>query len=246
VNSEATSYDDDGYMSGERVTIRRPKQIWLSEVSYTRGYLGDLYTPNFFARGERLSQSNYWQVLGRKNFGKKIAVSADYTFTTPEGSPFSLKTTREGIFADVHQSKIIDKVRFEAYQRINGGAFAPGFPFPDGKGYALTLSRSFNKKFSVDAGIADIDQEYITNLGLNVQAIILGLTVNGDQYGVGKRYFVRPTIPLTKYASLVGNFSRVFDTDTTASNVDIWNAQALTAGVVFDLKKALFRNEQVQ
>jgi hypothetical protein len=246
VNSEATSYDDDGYMSGERVTVRRPKQAWLSEISYTRGYLGDLYTPNFFARGERLSRSNYWQILGRKDFGKRIAVSADYTYTTPEGAAFFLKTSREAILADVHQSKVIDQVRFEAYQRINAGEFAPGFPFPSAKGYAVTLSRNFKNRFAMDAGVADIDVDYITNLGVNVQALILGLTVNGDQYGVGRRYFVRPAIPLTRYASLVGNYSHVFDTNTAASSVDIWNNQALTAGVVFDLKKAIFPKSSIQ
>jgi hypothetical protein len=242
VNSEATSYDDDGYMAGERLTVKRPKQLWLSEVSYTRGYVGDLYTPNFFARGERLSKSNYWQILGRKDLGKKLAVSADYTFTTPEGAPFSLKTTREAIFADTRQSKILDNVRFEAYQRINGGLYAPGIPFSNGKGYALTVSRNFKKHLALEGGIADIDVNYITNLGLNVQALILGLALNGDQYGVGKRYFFRPTVPLNHWVSLTGAYSHVFDTSLVASNVDIWNNQALTAGLVFDLKKAIFKS----
>ena len=249
VNSEATSYDDDGYMSGERITIKRPKQLWLSEVSYTRGYLGDLYTPNFFARGQHLSKSNYWQVLARKDFGKRIAVSADYTYTAPEGAPFFLKTTREAIFADVHESKVIDKVRFEAYQRINGGQYAPGFLFDPGKGYALTASRSFKKRLALDAGFANIDLAYVNNLGLNVQAIILGLTVNGDQYGVGKRYFVRPTIPLTSSISLTGGFSRLYGTNVTADPneaLDIWNKQNLTAGIVVDAKKLLFHENRTK
>lgn len=256
VNSEATSYDDDGYMSGERVTVRRPKNIWLSEVSYTRGFLGDLYTPNFFARGQRLSESNYWQILGRKDFGKRVSISADYTYSKPQSAvpvSFSLKTTREAIFANVHESKVIDSVRFEAYQRINGGLYAPGIPFPDGKGYAVTVSRSFKKMFSLDGGIANIDTSYITNLGLNVQSLILGLTVNGDQYGIGKRYFVRPTVPLTSYMSLAGNYNRVFDTNLAlysapnvpGANFDIWNARVLTAGLVFDVKSLINTKKKV-
>jgi hypothetical protein len=242
VNTEATSYDDDGYMSGERLTLKRPDKLWLSEVSYTRGYLGDLYTPNFFARGERLSKSNYWQILGRKDFGKKIAVSADYTFTSPEGAAFSLKTTREAIFVDTRRSKAVDSVRFEAYQRINGGQYAPGFPFAPGKGYAVTANRNFKNRFALEGGIADIDPNYATNLGVNAQAIILGLTLNGDQYGIGKRYFVRPTIPLNRFVSLTGSYSHVFDTNLAASQIDIWNNQSLTAGLVFDLKKALLKS----
>jgi len=245
VNSEATSYDDDGYMTGERVVVRRPKQIWLSEVSYTRGYLGDLYTPNFFARGQTLSKSNYWQFLGQKNFGKRVSVSADYTYSAPVGASFFLKTTREGIAGDVHQSKVVDKVRFEAYQRINGGLYGPGIPFYPGKGYALTLSRNFKKRLSLEAGIASIDISYISNMGLNVQALELGLTVNGDQYGIGKRYFVRPTIPLTRGVSLAGSYSHLFDTNNLSLGepIDIWNAQALTAGLVFDVKKGLFHKK---
>lgn len=248
VNSEATSYDDDGYMSGERVSLQRPKQFWISEVSYTRGYLGDLYNPNFFSRGGRLSQSNYWQILGRKDFGKKIAVSADYTFTRPEGAAFFLKTTREGIAVDTHFTKAVDKVRFEAYQRINAGFYAAGFPFPDGKGYALTLSRDFHHRFGMEAGIANIDSSFTTNLGINAQAIILGLSVNGDQYGVGQRYFVRPTIQLGHSASLVGAFSHVYGAPlvTLSGPVDAWNAQSLTAGVQFDIKHALFPKRNVQ
>jgi len=247
VNSEATSYDDDGYMSGERLTVKRPKQLFFSELSYTRGYLGDLYTPNFFARGERLSRSNYWQVLGRKDFGKRIAVSADYTYTTPEGAPFFLKTTREAISADVHESKVFDKVRFEAYQRLNDGVYAPGFLFPEGKGYALTVSRNIKKRVALDAGFANIDLAYVNNLGLNVQAIVLGLAVNGDQYGVGKRYFVRPTVPLTKSVSLTASYNHLYGNNITpdpAENLDIWNKQSLTAGIVVDIKKALFHGDR--
>ena len=251
VNTEATSYDEDGYIAGERLTIERPKQIWLSELSYTRAYLGDFYTPNFFARGERLSKSNYWQILGRKDLGKRVAISADYTYSAPENlveKAFILKTTREGILADVHESKVFDKVRLEAYQRINGGLFTTGIPFYDGKGYALTVSRSFNKRFSFDAGIADIDIAYINNMGLDVQALELGLTVNGDQYGIGKRFFVRPTVPLTRSVSLVGNYSHLFDTDRNndGNPIDIWNAQALTAGFVIDAKKLFFHSPAVQ
>src|SRR6185295_471342 len=38
-STEITSYDDDGYVMGERVTIRRPKQAYFDEVSVTRASL---------------------------------------------------------------------------------------------------------------------------------------------------------------------------------------------------------------
>ena len=247
VNTEANSYDDDGYLSGERLSIKRPQNLLLSEVSYTRAYLGDLYTPNFFVRGQRLAVSNYWQVLGRKDFGKRVAVSADYTYSQPEGAAFFLKTTREAIYGDVHESKAFDSVRFEAYQRLNAGQYVPGFLFSTGKGWALTLSSHIKKTAYLDAGVADIDTGYVNNLGLNTHAILLGLSVNGDQYGVGKRYFVRPTIPLTKTVSLVGNFSQMFNTNLIENGITgvAWNDQALTAGFVVDAKKMFFHSPAV-
>ena len=243
VNTEATSYDDDGYIAGERVSIKRPRQLFFSEISFTRAFIGDTYTPNFFARGDRLAISNYRQILARKDFGKRVAVSADYTYSEPQFGAFYLKTTREAIFADIHESKVFDTVRYEAYQRLNAGNYATGYPFPSGRGSALTVSRDFKKHLSIEAGFADIDLNYITNMGLDVQALILGLTVNGDQYGVGNRYFVRPTIPLTKSVSLVAGFNHLYGHGVEPPvPTAIWNAQALTAGFVIDGKKLFFHS----
>ena len=248
VNTEATSYDDDGYMAGERVSLKHPENVWLNEVSYTRGYLGDLYTPNFFARGDRLAISNYWQILGRKDFGNKLSFSSDYTYTTPESATYYLKIVREGIWVNTKKTKTLDSVRLEAYQRLNQGFYAPGYPFLHGKGYAVTASRSFSHRFAIDAGAANIDHDYGTGLGPNAQAIIFGLTTNGDQYGEGKRYFVRPTIPLNHWISLVGDFSHVYGGKVTTDigPIPLWNAQYLTAGLTFDLKKALFPTNKVK
>lgn len=243
VNTEATSYDDDGYMAGERITVRRPKQLWLSEASYTRGYLGDLYTPNFFARGQHLAVTNYSQYLGRKDFGKRLSVSADYTLSAPEGLT-RIKTTREAILANMHESKVIDAVRFEAYQRINlayiAGAGTGFGAFKDGKGYALTLTRKLGTHGSVDAGLADIDGMSLVYLGANPQAAVLGLGLNGDQYGLGNRFFLRPTVALSQSVSLVGFFTHTYNYTPLDTTVDIWNKQALNAGFVVDAKKLFF------
>ena len=243
VNTEATSYDDDGYMVGERITVKRPKQLWLSEASFTRGYLGDLYTPNFFARGQQLAVTNYSQFLGRKDFGTRISLSADYTVSAPEGLT-KIKTTREAIFANVPESKVLDGVRFEAYQRINlayvAGVDTGGLAFRDGKGYALTLTRRLSTLGSVDAGLVDIDGMSLVYLGANPQAAILGLGLNGDQYGLGNRFFIRPTIALTPSLSLVGFFTHTYNYTPMDATVDIWNKQALNVGFVLDAKKLFF------
>jgi hypothetical protein len=47
--SEITTYDNDGYISGERILIKKPQRVFFDEISLTNAYFGDLYTPNFFA-----------------------------------------------------------------------------------------------------------------------------------------------------------------------------------------------------
>ena len=242
-NTEATSYDDDGYMSGERISVRKPRQVFFSELSYTRGYVGDLYTPNFFARGYRLATANYWQILGRKDFRHRLSVSADYTSTTPNGYGMKANTTREGIWADVHETRLLDSVRFEAYQRLNTMQVynAPTlFVFHDAKGYALTLNRSFGRHFEWEGGIADIDPFYFIYLGNISIAAVQGLCVNGDSFGMGNRYFVRPSIPLTKSVSLTGFYTHIYHYSPPDPIQVIWNAQALNAGIVIDAKKLFF------
>jgi hypothetical protein len=45
VNTEMTSYDDDGYMTGERVRFHDPKHVFFDQIAVTYGYLGDIYFP---------------------------------------------------------------------------------------------------------------------------------------------------------------------------------------------------------
>jgi hypothetical protein len=109
-----------------------------------------------------------------------------------------------------------------------------------GKGYALTLTRRLSTHGSVDAGLVNIDGMSLVYLGANPQAAVLGLALNGDQYGLGNRFFVRPTIVLTKSVSLVGYFTHTYNYTPTDAFVDIWNKQALNVGFVVDAKKLFF------
>lgn len=37
--SELTTYDEDGYVIGQRVSVKRPRPLHLDEISLTVGYL---------------------------------------------------------------------------------------------------------------------------------------------------------------------------------------------------------------
>jgi len=244
VNTEATSFDDDGYITGERLNIRRPQNLFLSQISYTRAYMGDYWQPNFFARGERLSSANYSQYLIRKDFGKRLAVSSD--FTTQVTAVKNMRTVREAILGDIHESRVLDSVRFEFYQRLDSDGVSV---LGAGNGYAWTLAKNdIVKRVGFEGGIANIDIHYFTLLALPPtsygEVLIMGLAPNGDQYGVGERFFVRPSVQLTPYLKLVGNYNHLFH--FVGDGIESpWNRQLLEAGFVLDAKKLFFHSPAV-
>ena len=231
--SEITTYDNDGYITGERLLIKRPENLFFDEASITYAYFGDLYTPNFFARGERLAHSNYHQFLLRKQAGKRVNASFDYTWQDASN------TYRQAVEVKIPESRVIDAVRVEVYERTNEISFRGVQDFVAGKkGYAITASRKNTfHRVDLDAGYAHIDEEQAV-LTQSESAATLTMGVNGDSYGMGNRYFVHPTIKLSSclsatsfYTHEIGNFS--------IPDQILWNKQNLNAGLVLDLKKAL-------
>ncbi len=117
--------------------------------------------------------------------------------------------------------------------------FAPG-----GKGFALTGYKKLNSRLTLEAGIAEIDphQGVLTQLE---SSATLCMGVNGDSYGLGKRYFVRPTIKLTPYLVATGFYTHEYGGFSVHDQI-VWNKEALNAGLVLDIKKALFPKSGAQ
>src|SRR5574341_594275 len=109
--TEITAYDYDGYVTGQRMTLARPDHLWLDEVSYTAGYLGDLNTPNINQRYRRLRQVNFHHVLAGKKLGERLRVSADYA------SESGVKVFRQAVKIGMPEAKVIDSFLFENYER---------------------------------------------------------------------------------------------------------------------------------
>jgi hypothetical protein len=229
MNTEITSYDDDGYLSGGRIIIRKPKKLYFDEVSVTYAYLGDIYTPNFFARGESLAHSNYHQFLVRKKLTPWLELSADYTQDLAH-------TVREAVYIKTKRAKIADGVRVEAYERTNR-VFEESGLYPAEGGFAITVDKSIKKRIDLQAGFADIDYNYdaYSNSGGNA---IWGFALNGDQYGMGKRPFVRATIKVTPYLSIFAFYTHLVDYNYDRDGF-VWDQMALNTGVQIDFKKLL-------
>lgn len=144
-STEITTYDNDGYLLGERLSLKRPRQLFFDEVSITTAFLGDLTHANLNKRYHWLKQANYHQFLVSKSLGKRAAVSADYSFHN------GVETLREALKLATPELKLLDTVRWENYERLDVGR---------AYGFALTGEKKLGKRLMLSGGYAHIDRRY--------------------------------------------------------------------------------------
>ncbi len=225
-STEVTSYDEDGYLAGERLRIRDPKHLFVDQIVTTFGYVGDYFTPNFFARGDRLTQSNYHQFLAQKGMGKRLLASVDYT------SHNKVDTMREAVRVSVPESHVLDSARLELYQRTNE-VVLQGARFGTGAGFAFTGTKTIHKSFQLEAGYSAIDANFPVLSGSRFLESV-AYNINADTIGIGRRPFVRASVKVGPYANLFG-----FYTHQLSSKYYTLNQQGMNFGATIDFKKLL-------
>ena len=141
-NTEITGLDNDVYLMGERVFLRRPKDLNFDEVAITNAFIGDATTPNVFRRFHRLDESNYRQVLVRKQVDNRLSFSADYTFER------GVHALHQAVSVKASQL-VVDRVRFENYQRIDSDG---------GYGFAISGDKRLHERLTLGGGFARIDR----------------------------------------------------------------------------------------
>lgn len=147
-STEITTYDNDVYLTGERVAVRMPKKYYFDEISAANGYLGDATTPSVIHRFKHLDKSNYHQFLVRKQVNKHVSFSADYTFESGRD------TLHQALKLKIPKSHILDTLLFENYQRID----------PDrGYGFGLYGEKVIKKKLTLGAGFTRIDKPMLNS-----------------------------------------------------------------------------------
>ena len=139
-SSEITSYDNDGYLMGQRLTFAPER--FVDELTVTAGYLGDFRDPSVTRRLHRLSEINYGQVLVRKKLTEHWSASADYTEDDGE------RTLRQGVA--IRPAGVIELIRLEAYERVSGER---------GAGGAITVEKPFGR-MRLAASFASVDDHY--------------------------------------------------------------------------------------
>jgi hypothetical protein len=145
VTSDIIGYSGDGYITGQRLIIHRPKSLFFDTIVATYGYVGDLDAPDMNRRFRRLQQGNYRQVLAGKRLGSRAEASVDFT------NQWGAKTVRQAIRISTREWHAIDAVRVEFYERTNRHA-RTGFNF----GAEKTLSRQLN----VAGGYTRVDRYF--------------------------------------------------------------------------------------
>jgi hypothetical protein len=230
-STEITTFDDDGYIAGERIRIHDAKHLYFDEVGFTNAYFGDLRTPSFFSRGDRLTETNYRQVNAKKQINHRVGVSGEYNWVN------TTNTTREAVVVKVPEAKLVDGVRLELYQRLND-ITPQGDLLVHDAGFAVALDKKVGR-VSGDAGYASIDGGYSGYQYSRVSDAI-GFTLNGDSYGVGRRFYTHAAVRITPSVSAFGFYThQVFDNDFSM------NKQGLNAGLKFDLKALINSGKQV-
>jgi hypothetical protein len=145
-NTEIIGYDNDVYLTGERVVVRQPKHLYFDEIGVTYAYIGDFTRPSVFKRFKHLDKSNYHQFLVRKQVNKRVSFSADYTFESGRD------TLHEAVKIKFPKSLVLDSVLFENYQRID--------PDP-GYGFNIVGEKVIRKKLTLNGGFAHIDRTFL-------------------------------------------------------------------------------------
>lgn len=188
-HTEITTFDNDNYLIAGRVSVKRPKTLWLDELSVTAGYLGDLTSPNVFRRFDRWDEHNYTQVMTAKKFGKHVSVTADWTDLA------EISTLRQAVRVATKAWLPVDVIRFENYERVEGR-----------KAYGFTLSteKTLHPRVTVVGGLANIDE--------------FNGTLTGDRYFRGKRVFVEPRITIVPELVLSFFYGEAFDNDFPVAN----------------------------
>jgi hypothetical protein len=167
-STEATTYDNDAYMVGQRAYFKPPEWLRFDQVAVTAGFIGDLTEPNVFERFDGLDDHNYTQVLVGAHLGARTALSADWT------SHDGISTIRQAVRLHAPELRIVDQVRFEQYARVEGN---------EGYGFVAAVEKTVNGRVTTSGGYSDVDEHYGTLLG--------------DRYGVGHRLFSTTNIALT-------------------------------------------------
>jgi hypothetical protein len=159
-STEITTWDNDGYLAGERLSVKRPKSLYFDELGFTTAYFGDLTKPDFFQRSNRLLDArNFYQYFASKKVNKYLSASGDYT------SQAGARFMHAGVTVKAPMV-VVDSVKYEQYVRYGDKG---------GSGFGIYGEKNVTKKFAAGFGYGTIDKNFNP--------------VNADRFNRGSRVY---------------------------------------------------------
>ena len=186
-STEITSYDNDGYVTGARVSVRRPARLFFNDVTYTHAESGrhraDQRLPPLRSdRRRELSADRRGE--GDRQASVVILRIHDASTACGRCAPRCACARRS--------CASIDAFLIEFYNRVNGANPAGGF--------AVTVDKAVLKNtLALHGGFSAIDRHYAPP--------------NGDRYLQGNHLFARATWTLSREWAIQGFVTRAVRTD---------------------------------
>ncbi len=166
-STDITTYDEDGYTTVGRMSIKRRADVFFDDITVSIGNLGEPSTVSVFDR--EYEGVNYYQAQVSRRLSPRLATSFDFSRVD------EANTWRPAVLMGVAELRFVDQVRLEMYFRDEEEDPAAGF--------AVFGEKQALPKLRVSFGYADIDIDY-GNL-------------NSDRFFSGKRVFGLLNVPIT-------------------------------------------------
>ena len=141
LSTEVTEYDNDSYITGERLLLRMPHKLYFDQVSVTYARLADLNTPNVFRRLRHLGKQNYHQFLVQKQVNKTVGFSGDYTFQS------GMDIFRQAVKISLPKRQVLDTLLVEAYEQTGPRTY---------QGFNIFGEKALHERLTVSGGFARI------------------------------------------------------------------------------------------
>lgn len=238
---ENITWDTDGYVDGQRITVRRPDKIFFDEATVTFGYVGDLFTPNVLRRLHRLGEVNYRQYLVTKNIGKRGAVTAEYeskngTLSTDKKTPANVQTIHAGVKLNAKGSRVADRVWVETYRRVDPEP-GWGFNFHAEKGFMrdrLVIGYGYTQVDKAWQNLYDVQDWKATPAKSKTLGMAPGGSPSGEKWTRGNHPFFTVNYKLTPEITVFA-----FANHDYATSFAHGSASQMNAGIAFDLLKTM-------
>jgi hypothetical protein len=142
--TDIITYSEDGYITGSRLSVHRPEELFFDTISATYGYLGDLNSPGMTDRFRRMDRVNFRQYLASKRVMESVVASVQYT------DQWGIRTLHEGVKVSDLALGVIDSARVELYQRTNYGP---------ARGFNAGVEKELHR-LTLEGGYASIDPNF--------------------------------------------------------------------------------------